>query len=340
MQELQIPNGYFQLWNMYLIEQGIDFHQLGFLAQYQYELEHVLQLPIDTQSPFSFFQTILQLTREQLDCPQLIMEMAKFIQPEHFGVLGYMATRSNSVAEALSYVMRFSRLVIDGAEVSPMQMQQRGNEIWLTWPFLNEKYASLNEITMASIVHLAKKIFPDQLQFLKIQMAHSAQMAQYHYQKFYGCEVSFNQAYYAYVMSADSLALKSGFADPSLTQLLLKQAEVAIALKPRYESVLQQIHSAVADYLKAHAEAPKIEQIASELHLSTRTLQRQLRDLGSSFKQVLECERMKRCEYLLQQGLSLTEIALQLGYSGQSALARAYKQHSGQTLLQLKRQLK
>ena len=42
MQELQIPNGYFQLWNMYLIEQGIDFHQLGFLAQYQYELEHVL----------------------------------------------------------------------------------------------------------------------------------------------------------------------------------------------------------------------------------------------------------------------------------------------------------
>jgi len=26
------------------------------------------------------------------------MEMAKFIQPEHFGVLGYMATRSNSVA--------------------------------------------------------------------------------------------------------------------------------------------------------------------------------------------------------------------------------------------------
>jgi hypothetical protein len=42
-----------------------------------------------------------------------------------------MATRSNSVAEALSYVMRFSRLVIDGAEVSPMQMQQRDNEIWL-----------------------------------------------------------------------------------------------------------------------------------------------------------------------------------------------------------------
>ncbi|MEG1157420.1 MAG: AraC family transcriptional regulator ligand-binding domain-containing protein [Acinetobacter sp.] len=340
MQELQIPNGYFQLWNMYLIQQGIDFHHLDVLNPYKVNLEHVLRLPIDTQSPFSFFHTILQLTQTQLDCPQLTMEMAKLIRPEHFGVLGYMATRSNSVAEALQYVMRFSRLVIDGAEVTPMHMQQQGNQIWLTWPFHHEKYAMLNEMTMASMVHLAKKIFPDQLQFLKIQMAHPAQMAQYHYQKFYGCEVSFNQGCYAYVMSADSLALKSGFADPSLTQLLLKQAEVAIALKPRYESVLQQIHSAVADYLKAHAEAPKIEQIANELHLSTRTLQRQLQDWDSSFKRVLESERMKRCEYLLQQGLSLTEIALQLGYSGQSALARAYKQHSGQTLLQLKRQLK
>jgi hypothetical protein len=42
--------------------------------------------------------------------------MAELIRPEHFGVLGYMATRSNSVAEALQYIMKFSRLVIDGAE--------------------------------------------------------------------------------------------------------------------------------------------------------------------------------------------------------------------------------
>ena len=340
MQELQIPNGYFQLWNMYLIQQDIDFYQLDILKPYQQDLAHVLRLPIDTQSPFSFFQIILQLTQTQMDCPQLTMEMAKLIRPEHFGVLGYMATRSNSVAEALQYILRFSRLVIDGAEVTPMHMQQQGNEIWLTWPFHHEKYAMLNEMTMASMVHLAKQIFPEQLQFLKIHMAHPAQMALYHYQKFYGCDVSFNQSHYAYVMSADSLNLKSGFADPSLMQLLLKQAEVAIALKPRYENLLQQIQSSVADYLKVHAEAPKIEQIADELHLSTRTLQRQLQDLDSSFKHVLEVERMKLCEQLLQQGLSLTDIALQLGYSGQSALARAYKQYSGQTLLQLKQQLK
>jgi len=340
MQELQIPNGYFQLWNMYLIEQELDFHTLEFLAPYWDDLDQVLQLPIDTQSPFSFFYSILQLTREQLDCPQLIIEMAKRIRPEHFGVLGYMATRSNSVAEALQYMIRFSRLVIDGEDVSPMQMHQQGNEIWLTWPYFDEKYALLNEMTMASIVHLAKQIFPDPPKFLNIQMAHRAQMAQYHYQKFYGCDVLFDQPRYAYVMSVDSLTLKSVLADPPLMQLLLKQAEEAIALKPSYESLLQQIHAAVAEYLRLHATVPKIDQIADELHLSTRTLQRQLQEQNTSFKKLLEAERMKRCEQLLQQNSSFTDIAMRLGYSDQSALARAYKAYSGQTLLQRKQQLK
>ena len=49
---------------------------------------------------------------------------------------------------------------------------------------------------------------------------------------------------------------------------------------------------------------------------------------------------MKRCEQLLLQSMNFTEMAMCLGYSDQSALARAYKAYSGQTLLQRKQQLK
>jgi len=48
---------------------------------------------------------------------------------------------------------------------------------------------------------------------------------------------------------------------------------------------------------------------------------------------------MKRCEILLHQNESLTAIAEQLGYSDQSALARAHKNLTGQTLLMRKREL-
>lgn len=340
MLELQIPNGYFQLWKMYLSEQKLDEESLNFLLPYQRELHRVLTLPIDSQSPYHFFEAVIEQTRQHLDCPQLILEMAKFIRAEHFGVLGYMATRSNSVAEALQYILRFSRLVIDGAEVIPMQILHQGKAIYLAWPRLDEKYAMVNELTLACMAHLAKQIFPASLQLLSIQFAHTPQMSRYHYEKFFGCQVEFSHSEYSLAISSDSLDLKSELADPSLMQLLLKQAEEAIAAKPHFEHILQQVHLHIAAYIRLHANVPKIEIIADELHWSVRTLQRQLNTQNSSFKKVLETERMKRCEQLLVQGISFSDIAMQLGYSDQSALARAYKAFSSQTLMQRKKQLK
>ena len=94
MHEIQIPNGYFQLWQMYLAERGLDGLQLDFLQQDQAQLRHVLSMPIDTQSSYIFFLEVIQRTQQHLDCPQLIFEMARHIRPEHFGVLGYIASRS------------------------------------------------------------------------------------------------------------------------------------------------------------------------------------------------------------------------------------------------------
>jgi len=48
VQELQIPNGYFQLWQMFLSDRGLDGLQLDFLQDYHAQLRHVLNLPIDT----------------------------------------------------------------------------------------------------------------------------------------------------------------------------------------------------------------------------------------------------------------------------------------------------
>lgn len=340
MQELQIPNGYFQLLQMYFQQQGMDLFSLACLAQHQAHLRYVLSLPIDSQSTYSFFAEVMQLTQKQMNCPQLVFEMARLIRPEHFGVLGYMATRSNSVAEALQYVIRFSRLVIDGADVSPIQMHQRNKKISLSWPLHDLKYALLNEMTMACMVHLARQIFPaEKIELLQVNFAHSPQMAGDHYQTFFDCKVAFKQSNYSFEISAENLWLKSELADPSLMQLLLRQAEDAIAAKPHYENLLLHIQQKLAEYLRVNEQTPKIEWLADELHVSVRTLQRQLYEQETSFKKLLETERMKRCEQLLLQTMSFTKIAMCLGYSDQSALARAYKAYSGQTLLQRKQQL-
>ncbi len=341
MQELQIPNGYFHLWQMYLSERGLDVLTADFLQDEREHLQMILALPIDTQSSYYFFQQVIEKTKHALDCPQIIFEMAEYVRPEHFGVLGYMASRSTTVAEALQNILRFSRLVIDGDNIIPMQMEFKGQQVHIIWPFHHEKFTLINELTNALMMHLARKIVPaNQFLLQGVNFAHPPQMAIYHYQKFYGCHVTFNKPEYSFVLGLEGLNVKIQQADPSLMQLLVKQAEDAIASKPRHETLPQHLHFIIAEYLRLKEQAPKIEDISQELNISTRTLQRQLNDFDTSFKRIVEIERMKRCELLLGNNLQFTEIAMRLGYSDQSALARAFKAFSGQTLLQKKQQLK
>lgn len=340
MKDVYIPNGYFHLWYRYICELHLDQILLLNIGEDRSYLDEILNLPLAGQSSHAFFIELIEQTR-QVAPPDFIFQMAEYVKAEHFGVLGYMATRSGSVAEALQYILKFSRLVIDGDEITPMHIQQEGTLLKLSWPLVTEEYAWINEITTAMMIKLAKHILPEGLFPLeKVLLAHEPLMASYHYQKFYGCEVLFKHSEYALMLSLGSLALKPQHADPSLIHLLIQQAEDAIASKIRHDSIDQQLHGIVAEYLRLKQTVPKIQDIAHELHVSVRTLQRQLSALNTSFKKIIEFERMARCENLLLQQLSFTAIALALGYSDQSALARAYKSFHGHTLLERKKILK
>lgn len=71
--EIQIPNGYYQLWLRYLSAQGKIPEQLGFSPAQLQQLQHVLALPMDTQSSYQFFNDIIQHSIQFLDCPTLVL---------------------------------------------------------------------------------------------------------------------------------------------------------------------------------------------------------------------------------------------------------------------------
>ncbi len=340
-QDIQISNGYFQLWQAYLKQQQIDLNDLKLADDQLQQLEQILQEPMDRLSPYSFFIKLIELTKMRLDRADIAFEMAKCISPANFGLLGYMASRSENLAQALEYVVRFSRLVIDGNKITSLQYQQNGNQIRLHCPLSHENFIFLHELTFAAMLHLARQFVPiGHFPILKMGFVHKPLVALKYYQDFYKCELAFEQPEYEIIFSDDVLALKPEQADPNLIQFLVNQAESLMQQRSVQSNVADQLHFIIAEYLKLRQQAPKIEDIAQELHVSVRTLQRQLAQCDSSFKRILESERMKRCDFLLAQHKSLMDIALELGYSDQSALARAYKAFTGQTLLQKKAELR
>ncbi|MBZ0119629.1 MAG: helix-turn-helix transcriptional regulator [Sandaracinaceae bacterium] len=72
--------------------------------------------------------------------------------------------------------------------------------------------------------------------------------------------------------------------------------------------------------------------MAKGLATSARTLQRTLRDEGSSFAALLDQARAATARaYLRDPALSLAEIAWLLGFSDQSTFSRAFKRWTGAT---------
>ncbi|WP_240626010.1 helix-turn-helix transcriptional regulator [Spirosoma pollinicola] len=72
--------------------------------------------------------------------------------------------------------------------------------------------------------------------------------------------------------------------------------------------------------------------MAEALSLSPRILQRQLRQDGYSYQQLLDEVRRELAERHLREGiLSIKDIALRLGFAEPSVFIRAFRRWTGQT---------
>lgn len=84
--------------------------------------------------------------------------------------------------------------------------------------------------------------------------------------------------------------------------------------------------------------APDVEEVARRLRLGARTLQRRLRDEGTSFQSVVsDARREVALSYLGDRALSLGEVAFLLGYTNPSNFHRAFKRWTGTTPAEARR---
>ena len=104
----------------------------------------------------------------------------------------------------------------------------------------------------------------------------------------------------------------------------------------RHHTVTAQVQSlllAGMDY-----QFPDMTEIAEKLHMSPRSLQRKLKEEGTTFKEIAQSAK---CELAIQMlgtsDLSISEIAYTLGYSDDSNFNRAFKKITGHTPRHYKR---
>lgn len=77
-------------------------------------------------------------------------------------------------------------------------------------------------------------------------------------------------------------------------------------------------------------QRPSLAMVAGQLHMSTRTLKRRLREQGLSFRQLLDAARLQASIQLLRDTESSVEhVAWRVGYSCSANFARAFQRWAG-----------
>lgn len=115
-------------------------------------------------------------------------------------------------------------------------------------------------------------------------------------------------------------------------------AELLAIVAPQLEAELteQLAQKTFGEHAKAilkrllAGQRPSIQDLARELHLSTRTLQRRLTEQGISFQRLLEEARRELAHHhLLHSSVELSETAYLLGYEDANSFFRAFHHWEG-----------
>jgi len=116
--------------------------------------------------------------------------------------------------------------------------------------------------------------------------------------------------------------------DPRLKSLLLQAVEAKcqrMGLMPDFR------HKVRALLNQAAPHYPNMDDTASALHLSKRTLARRLQDEHTTYLNILNEVRLEESVRYLEQGMRVCEIANHLGYESTASFINLFKKRTGKT---------
>lgn len=295
------------------------------------------QYSANSRMPFTDWWHALEVIAKLYQKPHIGLEVGAYIQPSHCGVLGYLSLSCEYLAEALQRFERFQRLLYEGNEAFT---QAQGDLVTFSWPFdYGYSTRESDEVLISSMASYVRMLVGNEdLKPTRIGFVHAKPKDIAPYFKLLGCDVEFEckNTYVSFPVSM--LTLKVEKADPALRALLDQQAHALLDVLPNGDHFEQQFYKYV---LRAMQDGkPTIDEVAGYMKMSARTLHRRLEERQLVFKELLQKTRQQLAQQYLKEGrLTLSEIALLLGYSEQSAFTRAFKQWLGETPLRFQKRL-
>lgn len=280
----------------------------------------------------------LELAAAKTSNPALGLQLGHSIQLKQLGTLGYAASAAQTLAEALQRLQQFDRLVY---QIDPLNLHIKNGLAILEWHTqVNDPGQIVDETAIASLTTCTQQLLGKDPKYhaSHVSFVNPRNAPMQAYLDVFGCKPQFNAASTQLHFPAQWLQQEVAQADRTLLAILDQQAASLLQQIPGDDPFEQDLRRAMSSAI-ASGDA-SLARMARSLNLAPRSLQRRLAERELNFQQILDDARAQLAKrYLADNSLPLSEIALLLGYSEQSAFNRAYKRWTGHSPYQSRKAL-
>ncbi len=281
-------------------------------------------------APLPRFRTFLDAAAQALRDDQFGLTLSGAVPKGTYNLVEFISRSAATVREAMESLARFGRIINAGVDWVFVPRTGYG-VLEHRVPAETEGLGRiLNEYTMAFIARACVEAVGEKWKLRRLYFAHPAPADASPLTKYFGILPTFRTGVSGMEIDDSILSLPMSSSDPALKKFLEEQGRTVLETRPASTDLVGVIRQELVRRL-GKTEA-KVETVADSLELSPRTLQRRLESEGTSFQEVLDGVREQLAmSYLVNDSLTVSEIAYLLGYSELRAFDRAFRRWTGKT---------
>jgi AraC-like DNA-binding protein len=279
---------------------------------------------VTTEQLFALWRALQELT----DDPAIGLKLPSRVPLEQHHPASIAAQHARTFRDALQRLARYKILCC--AEEMRLVEEKKECRLEFNWILTRELAPPLLiDAAFASSLELGRRGTRQPLRALRVELARNEDHREIH-EAHYGCPVKFKARRNAIFFRTSDLDLPFVTYNAELLAMLSPQLDRELARRKAEQTLVAQVKWVLVRLLGGHQ--PEILEVAKELGMSCRTLQRRITEEGTSFRQLVsEARRELARHYLLQPSLQLGETACLLGYEDPNSFFRAFREWEGMT---------
>jgi AraC-like DNA-binding protein len=278
---------------------------------------------VTTEELFAFWRAVAEVSGD----PAIGLKLGTETRMERFHPSGIAALSTENFGASVDHLARYKRLSVPEEVV---QEHQSGEwSIQFVWTLAVEAEPHmLVDSCFAWMLTIVRRGTGTQLSPVRLELVQPRSHVKT-LERHFGCPVVCGSSRNAIVFRTTDAEIPFVTRNAELLEMLAPQFELDLKQHTSGDdSFLELVRGAIQQRLTGHR--PTTDDVARELHMSSRTLQRRLQESGSSFQRVLDEARHQMARYYLRNSvLELNEAAYLLGYEDANSFARAFRGWEG-----------